>query len=105
MIEELSDWTTSALITESSRLAASRTTFNMVITNVPGPRQPIYFAGSRLLACYPLGPLFENQGVGIALFSCGNELHWGFNADWDAALDLHDFVLAVEQEFQALRRL
>ncbi len=105
LLEELSDWTTAALITEPSRLAATRRTFNMVVTNVPGPPMPIYLAGSRMAACYPLVPLFENQGVGVALFSYRNELHWGFNADWDVVPDLHDFVLAVEQEFQTIRKL
>jgi WS/DGAT/MGAT family acyltransferase len=104
-LEELSDWTSPALITGASRMAASRRAFNMVVTNVPGPPKPIFLAGARMLASYPLVPLFENQAVGIALFSYDNVLHWGFNADWDAVPDLHDFVLAVEQEFETLRKL
>jgi len=104
-LEELSDWTSPALITGASRLAASRRAFNMVVTNVPGPPQPIFLSGAHMLASYPLVPLFENQAVGIALFSYDNVLHWGFNADWDAVPDLHDFVLAVEQEFETLRKL
>ena len=105
MIEELSDWTTAALITEPSRLAASRPVFNMVVTNVPGPPVPIYLAGSRMLSCYPLVPLFENQGIGVALFSYEDELHWGFNADWDVVTDLHDFVMAVMEEFEVMRKM
>jgi hypothetical protein len=104
-LEELSDWTSTALITEASRMAASRRAYNIVVTNVPGPTMPIFLGGARMLASYPLVPLFENQGVGIALFSYSNELHWGFNADWDAVPDLHDFVLAMDREFQTLREL
>jgi diacylglycerol O-acyltransferase len=104
-MEELSDWTSTSLITESSRLAASRRAYNIVVTNVPGPPTPVYLAGSRMQASYPLVPLFENQGVGIALFSYGKHLHWGFNADWDGVPDLHDFVQAVDQEFEVLRKL
>lgn len=103
--EAFSDWTSSGLISTMSRLAASRRSYNMVVTNIPGPTMPIYLAGARMLASYPLVPLFENQGLGIALFSCGNRLHWGFNADWDAVPDLHQFVLAVKHEFETLRKL
>jgi WS/DGAT/MGAT family acyltransferase len=103
--EEFSDWTSTALITGLSRLAASRRSYNLVVTNVPGPPTPVFLAGARMLASYPLVPLFENQGLGIALFSYENQLHWGFNADWDAVPDLHDFVLAVEHEFETLRKL
>ena len=47
-------------------------------------------------------PLFENQGLGIALFSYDGSLYWGFNADWDLVPDLHDVVGAVEHEFRLL---
>ena len=50
-------------------------------------------------------PLFENQALGVALFSYDRSIHWGFNADWDAIPDLHDFVLGVEREFEVLRKL
>ena len=77
----------------------------MIVTNVPGPSRAVYLAGARMLASYPLVPLFANQGLGIALFSYCGGLHWGFNADWEAVPDLHDFVLAVEREFETLRKL
>jgi len=77
----------------------------MVVTNVPGPQFPIYLNGARLEESYPLVPLFSNQALGIALFSYDGGLYWGFNADWDAIPDLHDFVVAVEREFEALRKL
>ncbi|MND04827.1 hypothetical protein D3C83_252720 [compost metagenome] len=50
-------------------------------------------------------PLFENQALGIALFGYDGALHWGFDADWDALPGLHDFVLAIEREFEVLRKL
>lgn len=103
--EELSDWTASGLLSSLSRLAASRRSYNMVVTNVPGPPMPVYLAGARMRASYPLVPLFENQALGVALFSYAGGLHWGFNADWDAVPDLHEFALAIDHEFEALRKL
>jgi hypothetical protein len=51
---------------------------------------------------YPLVPITSNQALGIALLTYNGVLHWGFQADWDAVPDLHDFVLAVDAEFAAL---
>ena len=105
LLEELSDWTSTALLTGMSRLAASQRSYNLVVTNVPGPQMPVYMNGARLLEAYPLVPLFENQALGVALFSYDGGLYWGFNADWDAVPDLHDFVLDIEREFETLRKL
>jgi WS/DGAT/MGAT family acyltransferase len=104
-LEEVSDLTTSALLTRFSRLAAARRSYNMVVTNVPGPQNTVFLAGARMLASYPLVPLFMNQALGVALFSYDGGLHWGFNADWDSVPDLHEFVMAVNSEFEALRKL
>ena len=103
--EEIGDWTSTRLITSLARLAASRRTFNLVVTNVPGPPGPVYLSGSRMLESYPLVPLYENQALGIALFSYDGGLYWGFNSCWDRMPELHEFVLAIEHEFEALRKL
>jgi WS/DGAT/MGAT family acyltransferase len=104
-LEEISDWTVAGLLTTISRLAAGRRAFNLVVTNVPGPQFPVFLDGARLLASYPLVPLFENQALGVAILGYDGALCWGFDADWDALPDLHDFVLAVESEFELLRKL
>jgi WS/DGAT/MGAT family acyltransferase len=101
-IEELSDHTFTSVVVQLVRLATTARAYNVVITNVPGPPFPIYFMGAKMTAIYPLVPLFKQQGLGIALFSYAGRLHWGFNADWDAMPDLHDFVGAVTGEFEWL---
>lgn len=105
VVEQLSDWTSTTLLTQFSKLAASRRSFNMVVTNVPGPAMASYLDGARLLETYPLVPLFSNQALGIALLSYDGGLYWGFNADWDALPDLHHFVEGLEEEFEILRKL
>jgi WS/DGAT/MGAT family acyltransferase len=105
LIEEISDWTTGALFAGFSRLTARTRSYNMVVTNVPGPQFPVYLAGALMEETYPLVPLFSNQALGIALFSYNGGLFWGFNADWDAVPDLHDLVLLVHQEFELLSKL
>jgi hypothetical protein len=51
---------------------------------------------------FPHVPLFENQGLAVALFSYNGRLCWGFNADWDLVPDLDVFVGAVERSFSEL---
>lgn len=55
--------------------------FNMTVTNVPGPQFPMYLAGSRMLATYPLVPLWRSHGAGIAMFSLSGWVHIGLNMD------------------------
>jgi WS/DGAT/MGAT family acyltransferase len=101
-LEDLSDRTFTSIFTEFARLATLSQPYNVVVTNVPGPSFPVYVLGARMLACYPVVPLFKNQGLGVALFSYDGRLHWGFNADWDVVPDLHDLATAVEHEVEAL---
>ncbi|MDP6979683.1 MAG: wax ester/triacylglycerol synthase family O-acyltransferase [Myxococcota bacterium] len=105
LLEQVSDWTVPALLSAMSRMAATQRAFNLVVTNVPGPPFPVYLSGARMLATYPVVPLFENQALGIALMSYDGALFWGFNSDWDVVPDLHDFVNDIEQEFELLRKL
>ncbi len=79
-------------------------TYNLIITNVPGPSFPLYLLGARLKAIYPMVPLMRNQNLGIALFSYCGTLHWGFNADWESFPDVHQFVEDLEESFDELKR-
>jgi WS/DGAT/MGAT family acyltransferase len=101
-IEELSDRTFTTLLTQFARLAALSRPYNVVVTNVPGPTFPVHVLGARMSACYPLVPLFENQALGIALFSYDGALYWGFNTDWDVLPDVHELIDGVYDEYAAL---
>jgi hypothetical protein len=87
------------------RLMQLTNPYNLIVTNVPGPPVPLYLLGARLLSGYPLVPLFENQGLGVALFSYDDRMFWGFNADWDLVPDLHHFANDVETSFEELHAL
>jgi WS/DGAT/MGAT family acyltransferase len=68
--------------------AMSRRMFNLVVTNVPGPQQPLYAAGARMLASYPVMPLAKGQAVSIGLTSYDGGVYYGLNADRDSMPDL-----------------
>jgi diacylglycerol O-acyltransferase / wax synthase len=92
LIEDVADLTTKRLVSELYRTAMRLRTYNLIITNVPGPPFPLYMLGARMKAIYPMVPLMQNQNLGIALFSYAGTLHWGFNADWESFPDVHEFV-------------
>jgi diacylglycerol O-acyltransferase / wax synthase len=105
LIEGIGEWTLGNPVAWLSQLAARTRSYNMVVTNVPGPRVELRLFGARLEEVYPLVPLFSNQALGIALFSYQETLFWGFNADWDALPDLHELVHDVEEELEVLAKL
>jgi WS/DGAT/MGAT family acyltransferase len=105
LLEELGDWTMTALLSQVMRLAIRRRAYNIVVTNIPGPQLPLFLLDAPLRESYPMVPLFENQAVGVALFSYAGTLFWGINADWDAVPDLHDLTVALREEFDLLQRL
>ncbi len=99
----VSEWTVPTLLSLAMRLAARARSFNLTVTNVPGPQIPLYMVGAKMQAAYPLGPLFQNQALNIALLSYESRLHWGFNADYDVLPDLGDFTAAIRRSFEELR--
>jgi WS/DGAT/MGAT family acyltransferase len=68
---------------------------NLVISNVPGPRQPLYFAGAKMVHQFPVSIVTDGQGLNITMHSYLDRLDFGFIVDrelvpdvWDLA-DLH----------------
>lgn len=68
--------------------AMSRRLFNLIITNVPGPQQPLYVGDARMLSTYPVVPLARGQAVSIGLTSYDGGMYFGLNGDRDAMPDL-----------------
>ncbi|MFF7938413.1 wax ester/triacylglycerol synthase family O-acyltransferase [Nocardia gamkensis] len=58
-------------------ISLTNPTFNIVISNVPGPREPMYWNGARLDATYPLSIPFDGQAVNITLTSNAGNLDFG----------------------------
>ena len=51
--------------------------YNLVISNVPGPREPLYFNGARLLGNYPVSIPFEGQALNITVLSYAGNMEFG----------------------------
>ena len=85
------------------RLAARVHPYNLIVTNVPGPPVPVYFLGSKMETFYPQVPLFESQGLGVAIMTYMGRMHVGLVGDWDLLPDLHVFADAIDESFEELR--
>jgi hypothetical protein len=78
--------------------------FNLVLSNVPGPQVPLYFAGAKLVELYPLGPVMDGLGLNITVLSYMDTLHWGLMAGREAMPRLWDLALAVPDALAELRK-
>jgi diacylglycerol O-acyltransferase len=58
---------------------------NLVVSNVPGPRDPIYLLGCRVVGMYPLGPVFHGAGLNITVLSVDGHVDIGLIACRDSA--------------------
>ncbi len=65
----------------------TRRLFNVVITNVPGPQEPLYAGSAKMLATYPVMPLGRGHALSVGLTSYDGGVYYGLNADRDAVPD------------------
>jgi len=77
---------------------------NLVISNVPGPQVPLYFAGGKLEELFPLGPVFDGAALNVTVLSYLDTLHWGFLAGREAMPGLWDLANAVPNALAELSK-
>ncbi len=68
----------------------------IVITNVPGPQDPVYMAGEAVSEVYPCIPLSGNRAVAIGVTSYNSKVFFGIVGDRDAVPDLDVLAQCIE---------
>jgi len=68
-------------------LGRTRPPVNVVISNVPGPRSPLFLAGAKLEANYPVSVVIDGVGLNITVMSYLDHLDFGIVADRDQVDD------------------
>ena len=58
---------------------AHRPLFNLTISNVPGPPFPLYLGGARMVANFPIGPIYDGAGLNITVMGYRDALDVGIN--------------------------
>jgi hypothetical protein len=69
------------------------------MTNVPGPRQPLYFAGQELKSVMFWVPQSGKLGLGISLISYNGQVRLGVTTDAGLVPDPEAIIDAFHREF------
>jgi len=80
-----------------------RPPFNLVITNVPGPRVPLYLGTARLLEGYGTAPVLDGLGLIIVVTSYMDTLSISATAAHEAVPDLDQLVAHIDASFLELK--
>ena len=107
---ELTQFTMPAVATRAARVAAQLRTadwvnpaYNVVISNVPGPRTPLYLAGARMLDYFPVSMVADGLGLNITVQSYLDRLDIGLIACREVVPDLWDLLGYVTASLDELK--
>jgi WS/DGAT/MGAT family acyltransferase len=75
---------------------------NLLISNVPGPRERLYFHGAGMLAHYPVSQVGHGMALNITVISYAGGLHFGFVACPDAVPSVQRLAVHMEAAMQEL---
>jgi hypothetical protein len=79
-------------------------TYNVIISNVPGPRGKLYFMGSEMEAYYPISALFHGQALNITVLSYAGGLYFGFTGCADKVPHLQRLAVYTGEAIDELER-
>src|SRR3954470_105220 len=111
LLGDVTQFAAPALANQAARLAARMrlveriSPFNLIISNVPGPNVPLYYAGAKLEAYYPLSAIADGQGLNITVMSYGGKMFFGLIADRDLVPDLDVLASYLVSELKELLTL
>jgi WS/DGAT/MGAT family acyltransferase len=110
LLQDANQFIPPALFSRAARLtfslgasAASRPAWNLVISNVPGPQTPLYQAGARMEAHYPISVITDGMGLNITVMSYVGNLNFGVVADRDQVPDLWSLIEWLGEALEELR--
>jgi diacylglycerol O-acyltransferase / wax synthase len=79
-----------------------RPPINVIVSNVPGPRDPIYISGTEIVALCSMGPILEGIGLNFTVWSYRDELHVGAVSCPQLIPDLRRLVDGLASELDVL---
>ena len=92
------------LRSRAARLVGSKRVYNLTVSNIPGPRFPLYVLGAELREAYPVVPIAEDHALSIGIFSYRDQLYFGLYADPEAFPDVLGLPDALNAAMLALVR-
>jgi diacylglycerol O-acyltransferase / wax synthase len=85
-----------------SLAAARRPIWNLVVSNVPGPQSPLYVAGARLCANYPISVITDGMGLNITVMSYDGHMDFGIVADREQMRDVWELIGWLRESLEEL---
>ena len=85
-----------------SRRIASPRTFNLTVSNIPGPREPMYMHGCELEAAYPVVPIADRHAVSIGMTTIRDDCCFGLYAASEMLPDSDRLAEAVDDSIDEL---
>jgi diacylglycerol O-acyltransferase / wax synthase len=82
---------------------ATAPVFNVVATNVPGSRVPLYFCGAKMVKMFGLGPIFDSMGLINTIYSYVDDIAISFTCDRAMMPDPQEYADALRASFAELR--
>ena len=76
-----------------------------VMTNVPGPREPVYLAGTAVRTALVWAPTSGHIGMSVSIFSYRGEVTVGLMVDATLIPDPDQIVTRLEREVESLAKL
>src|SRR5205085_6325908 len=81
----------------AAHLVASPRAFNLVVSNIPGPPQPLYMRGCLLQEAYPVVPLADDHAVSVGMNTVAGEACFGVYADAETVPDADALARAIAE--------
>jgi diacylglycerol O-acyltransferase / wax synthase len=85
-----------------SRMIASPKTFNLTVSNIPGPREPMYMLGCELEAAYPVVPIADKHAVSIGMTTIRDQACFGLYAASEMLPDSDSLAGAMDASIDEL---
>ena len=84
------------------RIMSSPRTFNLVVSNIPGPRQPLYMRGCLLVDAYPVVPIADGHSLSIGFTSLRDRACFGLYADPRSLPDVDTLASEIDASIDEL---
>jgi diacylglycerol O-acyltransferase len=75
---------------------------NIVISNVPGPREPLYLAGAQLQAHFPVSVVTDGMGLNMTVMSYRDHVDFGLVGDRNLVGDAWPLMAGLERSLDEL---
>ena len=88
-----------------AQMVASPRLSNLVVSNIPGPSQPMYMLGCELEEAFPVVPLADRHALSIGMTTINGRACYGFYADRERLPDADVLADAVNESIDELLAL